>query len=112
MATVFMTVYGKQGLRELAEQNLAKAHYLASRLPLRFSGPFFNEFVSVAESPEALNEALLERKIVGGLPIECWYPELPNGVLLCATEMNRRQDMDTLAEVFAQTRELNRVAAR
>ncbi len=29
MATVFMTVYGKQGLRELAEQNLAKAHYLA-----------------------------------------------------------------------------------
>jgi glycine cleavage system pyridoxal-binding protein P len=66
----------------------------------------------LAESPEALNEALLERKIVGGLPIECWYPELPNGVLLCATEMSRRQDMDTLAEIFAQTRELNRVAAR
>ena len=46
MATVFMTVYGKEGLRELAEQNLAKAHYLAGKLPLRFSGPFFNEFVA------------------------------------------------------------------
>jgi glycine cleavage system pyridoxal-binding protein P len=45
MATVFMSVYGKQGLRELAEQNLAKAHYLAGKLKPRFSGPFFNEFV-------------------------------------------------------------------
>ena len=45
MATVFMTVYGKEGLRELALQNLSKAHYLASKLPLRFEAPFFNEFV-------------------------------------------------------------------
>ncbi|MEJ7606574.1 MAG: aminomethyl-transferring glycine dehydrogenase subunit GcvPA [Bryobacteraceae bacterium] len=45
MATVYMAVYGKQGLRELAEQNLAKAHYLAEGLDLRFRGPFFNEFV-------------------------------------------------------------------
>ena len=102
MATVFMTVYGKRGLRELAEQNLAKAHYLASKLPLRFSGPFFNEFVAVAERPESLNEALLEKKIIGGLAIECWYPELANGLLLCATEMSRRADMDAVGEAFAQ----------
>ena len=112
MATVFMTVYGKQGLRELAEQNLAKAHYLAAKLPLRFSGPFFNEFVAAAESAETVNQALLEKKIVGGLPIECWYPELPNAVLVCATEMSRREDMDTLAEVFAQASELSKVGAR
>src|SRR5881296_3018613 len=49
MATVFMTVYGKQGLRELAQQNLAKAHYLAGRLTSRFNGPFFNEFVVTTE---------------------------------------------------------------
>jgi glycine dehydrogenase subunit 1 len=42
MATVFMTVYGKRGLRELAEQNLAKSHYLAGLVPQRFLGPFFN----------------------------------------------------------------------
>ena len=61
MATVFMTVYGKQGLRELAEQNLAKAHYLAGKLPPRFAGPFFNEFVVQAERParrRQINEAL------------------------------------------------------
>ncbi len=112
MATVFMTVYGKQGLRELAEQNLAKAHYLSSKLPLRFKGPFFNEFVAVAESPEALNEALLEKKIVGGLPIECWYPELPNAVLVCATEMSRREDMDLFAAVFEEAREMSKAGAR
>ena len=78
MATVFMSVYGKQGLRELAEQNLAKAHYLAGKLTPHFSGPFFNEFVAPTNgrSPEEINRALLEKKIVGGLPLGRFYPEL------------------------------------
>src|SRR5438105_6935784 len=58
MATVFMTVYGKEGLRELAGQNLSKAHYLAGKLKPRFSGPFFNEFV--VRAPEERNKALLK----------------------------------------------------
>ena len=90
MATVFMTVYGKQGLRELAEQNLSKAHYLAQKLPLRFSGPFFNEFVVSTASPDAINHSLLEKGIIGGLPLGRYYPELENSMLLCATEMSRR----------------------
>jgi glycine dehydrogenase subunit 1 len=104
MATVFMTVYGKQGLRELAEQNLAKAHYLAGKLPLRFRGPFFNEFVARAgaRGPEEVNRALLERKIIGGLPLGRFYPELADCVLLAATEMSRRGEMDMVAEEFAR----------
>ena len=102
MATVFMTVYGKQGLRELAEQNLAKAHYLAAKLKGRFCGKFFNEFVVKVEgkTPEAANQALLKKKIIGGLPLGRFYPELADSMLLCATEMARRADMDTLAEVI------------
>jgi glycine dehydrogenase subunit 1 len=100
MATVFMTVYGKQGLRELAEQNLAKAHYLAGKLKPRFSGPFFNEFVVTVNDPEALNKKLLKKKIIGGLPLGRFYPELADSVLVCATEMTRREDMDRLAEGF------------
>jgi len=102
MATVFMTVYGKQGLRELASQNLAKAHYLAGKLPLQFAGPFFNEFVVSTNShtPEAINAALLEHKIIGGLPLGRFYPELDHAMLLCATEMSRREDMDQAAEAF------------
>jgi glycine dehydrogenase subunit 1 len=104
MATVFMTVYGKEGLRELAEQNLAKAHYLASKVPLRFSGPFFNEFVASTngKTPDQVNAALLKKKIIGGLALQRFYPELDKAVLLCATEMSRRDKLDTVAEAFAQ----------
>ncbi len=104
MATVFMTVYGKEGLRELAEQNLAKAHYLAGKLKLRFSGPFFNEFVvsTNGRTPDEVNEALLTKKIIGGLPLERFYPEMGNTMLLCATEMSRRASLDTVAEVIGR----------
>jgi glycine dehydrogenase subunit 1 len=103
MATVFMTVYGKRGLRELAEQNLAKAHYLAAKMQARFSGPFFNEFVARVEgrSPEDLNKALLKKKIIGGLPLGRFYPELADCMLWCATEMSTRANMDAVAEVRA-----------
>jgi glycine dehydrogenase subunit 1 len=102
MATVFMTVYGKEGLRELASQNLAKAHYLAGKLPHRFSGPFFNEFVASTNgrSPEEINQALRGKKIIGGLPLGRFYPELGDCMLLCATEMSARESMDTVAEAF------------
>jgi glycine dehydrogenase subunit 1 len=103
MATVFMTVYGRAGLRELAEQNLAKAHYLAGRMPLRFRGPFFNEFVARTNgrTPDEVNERLLESKIIGGLPLGRFYPELADCMLFCATEMNRREHIDSVAGVFA-----------
>jgi glycine dehydrogenase subunit 1 len=111
MATVFMTVYGKEGLRELAAQNLAKAHYLAQGQSLRFKAPFFNEFV--IDAPEMLNAELLKEKIIGGLPLKRFYPELDNCMLVCATEMTKREHMDifkqvaqsvTAAEVLADAR--------
>jgi glycine dehydrogenase subunit 1 len=103
MATVFMSVYGKEGLRELGTQNLSKAHYLSGKLKNRFSGPFFNEFVAEAGSKEIaeINHALEAKKIIGGLPLGRFYPELKNTVLLCCTEMTKRADMDQVAEAFA-----------
>jgi len=102
MATVFMTVYGREGLRELAEQNLAKARYLAARVPLRFTGPFFNEFAAVCTGwmPEVINEGLIQEKIIGGLPLRRFYPELGNCMLLAATEMNTREEMNKMAEAL------------
>ena len=69
----------------------------------RFSGRFFNEFVvrSEGKSPEEINKALLKKKIIGGLPVGRFYPELADCLLLCATEMTKRTDMDALAEVQA-----------
>ena len=100
MATVFMTVYGKVGLRELALQNTAKAHYLAGKLKPAFTGKFFNEFVARVGNPEAVNKTLLKKKIIGGLPLGRFYPELADSMLVCATEMTRRGEMDELSDAL------------
>ncbi|MGB9610500.1 MAG: aminomethyl-transferring glycine dehydrogenase subunit GcvPA [Bryobacteraceae bacterium] len=102
MATVFMSLYGKQGLRELAVQNLSKAHYLADGLERKFSGKFFNEFVVKPRrlTPQQALEKLLEKKILGGVALGRFFPELADSLLVCATEMNRREDMDAMKEVL------------
>ncbi len=103
MATVFMSVYGREGLRELALQNVAKSNYLQQGLNRRFKGRFFNELVVKVSgrAPEKANEELLERKIIGGLPLGRFYPELADSMLVCATEMTSRSSMDALKEVLA-----------
>jgi glycine dehydrogenase subunit 1 len=109
MVTIFLTVYGKEGLRELAEQNLAKAAYLREQLlgagaKTLFDGtPRFHEFVlTSAESAEALNAKLLGKQIVGGLALAKWYPELgESATLWCATELTTKVQMDAAAAVVA-----------
>jgi len=111
MVTIFLTVYGKEGLRELADHNLAKAAYLkgvlagnsGSGAKVLFDGaPRFHEFVLELPSDAAeTNEALLTRKIIGGLPLNKWYPELgPNASLWCATELTTRGQMDAAADAL------------
>jgi glycine dehydrogenase subunit 1 len=108
MVTIFLTVYGKEGLRELAEHNLAKAAYLKSVLgsedggaKVLFEGaPRFHEFCLELPGPvEEINAGLLEKKIIGGLGLAKWYPELgANASLWCATEVTTRGQMDAAAE--------------
>jgi glycine dehydrogenase subunit 1 len=108
MATIFMTVYGKEGIKELAVQNLAKAQYAAKTLSesgkLLFAGsPRFNEFVlETSEAPEQLNARLLESKIIGGVSLKKWYPELGNATLWCATELTTKEQVDQAAAVLAE----------
>ena len=101
VANIFMNVYGKVGLKELAKHNLAKAVYAAQQFgrhgKILFSGaPRFNEFVvQTSEDPYAINSRLLGHKIVGGLPLKKFYPELGNAALWCCTELTSRSTMDT-----------------
>jgi glycine dehydrogenase subunit 1 len=109
MATIFLSVYGKEGIRELAEHNLAKAAYAAEALgsqsgaKLLFTGaPRFHEFVlQTEEAPEQWSQRLLENKIVGGIELSRWYPELENATLWCATEVVTREQIDAAAKVLA-----------
>src|SRR5579863_4639236 len=103
MANIFMTIYGKVGLRELAKQNLAKAMYASQEFgkhaKVLFSGaPRFNEFVvQTGADPDAINGRILQHKIVGGLPLKKFYPELGNAALWCCTEMTTRAAIDRAA---------------
>jgi len=111
MATIFLTVYGKQGIRDLAVQNLAKADFAAKTLSahdgtklLFAKSPRFHEFVlQTGEAPSQLNSRLLEQKIIGGLDLGKWYPELGNATLWCATELNTRIQIESTAGVLAST---------
>ncbi len=109
MVNIFMTVYGKVGLRELAKQNLAKTAYAADQFArhakVRFlSAPRFNEFVvETSEDPYAINSRLLGHKIVGGLPLKKFYPELGNSTLWCCTELTTRSMIDTAVGLVADS---------
>ena len=102
--TVYLAALGKRGLRQIAELCYHKAHYAADAISklkgysLVFQQPFFNEFVvHCPVAPVQINEALLKEGIVGGLDISHM---IDNGMLLCITEMNTRQDIDRLVEIL------------
>jgi glycine dehydrogenase subunit 1 len=104
MCNIFMTIYGKQGLKDLAQQNLAKSHFAAqqfkksgARMPFE-GAPFFNEFIVQTEvEPKVINDRLLEQKIVGGFPLKKFYPEFGNASLWCCTETTSRTAIESAA---------------
>ncbi|HMF91815.1 MAG TPA: aminomethyl-transferring glycine dehydrogenase subunit GcvPA [Candidatus Angelobacter sp.] len=108
MATIYMTIYGREGLKELAVQNLSKAAYAAGEFAkkgkLLFQGsPRFNEFVVVTkEDPHLINDRLLQKKTVGGLTLSKFYPELGNASLWCCTELNTKEQIDAAVEAVGQ----------
>lgn len=100
---VFLSALGKQGIRELAEQNLKKAFCLRKLLgeSLEFSGKTFNEMVvRCGEDPAQINHRLLDDGIVGGLPLGRYFPDRADQMLVCVTEQNHPQKIQRLAEVL------------
>ena len=107
MASIFMAVYGREGLRELARQNLAKAEYAvrafaAAGVELLFPAPRFHELVVRPRRPlPQIESELLARRIVPGLPLAPYYPELSGAMLVCATETVTRRQIDDFVAVCA-----------
>jgi glycine dehydrogenase subunit 1 len=100
--TVYMSFIGGEGFRNLALRNLQMANYarqmLGKSAKLRFNGPIFNEFViDLKEDAEKTVERLAEKKIFAGIPLGRYYPELNNSLLVCATEMNHKDQIISLA---------------
>ncbi|MBI4311854.1 MAG: aminomethyl-transferring glycine dehydrogenase subunit GcvPA [Chloroflexi bacterium] len=108
MVVVYLATLGKQGLRQVAELCYHKAHYAASligKLPgykLPISGTFFQEFVvQCPRPPREVNAALLDQGIIGGLDIS---DHVPNGLLLCVTEMNTKAEIEGLVKALGAVR--------
>jgi len=102
-ATVYLTWLGKEGIRELAEHCVAKAHYLAERISglkgyeLAWNTPFFNEFaVKCPVDPEKIVKSLVSKKILAGYPLGRAYPELKDYLLIAVTEKRTKKEMDDL----------------
>lgn len=100
-ATVHLTLLGKQGIREMAEQNLAKALFTLQELEKipgvkrTFTTPFFNEFtVDFPRSVKIVNAELLKDKIVGPFVLGSAYPELTKHALVCVTETTTRSEIE------------------
>jgi glycine cleavage system P protein (glycine dehydrogenase) subunit 1 len=106
-ATVFMSLLGKSGIRRLAEVNVARAHEAHDRLRIEaklepyFSGPFFNEFVIRTGGADHLLKRCAEQRIVPGVSLERWYPELRDCLLVCVTEMNEREEIERLVRTVS-----------
>ena len=105
-ATVFMSLMGKSGMRRLADINIARAHKAQARLVREgglaevFAGPFFNEFVLRAANARQLMARCAAKKIIPGIALERWFPELKNCLLVCVTEMNEAEEIDRLVRII------------
>ena len=106
MVTVYAATLGKQGMKDLANLCYQKAHYAASEIDkldgysIESNGTFFHEFVvRCPGAPEKINEALLDRKIIGGLDIS---ERSDNGMLVCVTETSSKDDIDRFVKALSE----------
>jgi len=107
-ATIYMETMGKQGLREVATQNALKAEYAAKQIvaiegfSLAFSAPKFNEFVVRGTKPATeVLERVRGEGIIGGLALSKYFGGHHNDFLVCVTETNTREQIDSLVRALA-----------
>ncbi len=98
-ATVYLSLLGREGLRQVAELCLQKAHYLAEQIKPAFNAPFFNEFaVATAVDPQHLIGKLKQHHVHAGLDLGRFYPELAGHLMVAVTEKRTRSEIDLLAQ--------------
>jgi glycine dehydrogenase subunit 1 len=108
-SAVYMSTLGKTGLQQVANLCYQKAHYAAAELSkidgfgLCFNDPFFHEFALCCPRPASeVNEYLLDHGILGGYDLGQDYPSLANHLLVAVTEMNSKEEIDTLVEILKE----------
>ncbi len=103
-ATIYVSLMGKEGIREVAEQSSAKAHYLGEQIEnipgyaLKYPQPFFNEFLLSTRVPaEKIIGSGIDKKFLAGVDVEKLLPS-ENGLLVAVTEKRTKEEMDGFAQ--------------
>ena len=106
-AVIYLTLLGPQGLKEVAELNLGRAHQLAEKInevkgfSVNTQTPFFNEFVVTCPVPAADVISALEKKgIAAGYDLGQLCPQMQNCLLVCATELRTEDDLQTYTDAL------------
>ena len=109
MATIYVSIMGKRGMRTIGELSVAKAHYAArefAKIPgvrVRFSAPFFKEFaLQVPRTPERVIGRLAKDRILAGLPLKTFDRQLKDCLLVAVTEKRTREEIDAYAAALAR----------
>jgi glycine dehydrogenase subunit 1 len=109
-ATIHLCLLGKRGLREMAEQNVAKAQFTLGELEKvpgvkrAFTGAVFNEFaVEFPRSVKMINQDLLREKIIGPLPLGQFYPDQTKRGLVCVTETISRGEIERFVRAVKES---------
>jgi glycine dehydrogenase subunit 1 len=105
-ATMYLALLGRRGLRKLAARNVELAHAAAENLEAagirrRFTGSFFNEFVVSLSDPTNALAAAEQRGVIAGVAMARDYPEVASGLLISATELNSREEIELLCDALA-----------
>jgi len=108
-ASVYLCTLGREGLRRVADMCFQKAHYAAKNLAKQTNvevlskDPFFHEFVvNCNRSVDEVNAELSEHRMVGGLPLGQFYPEMMGCMLVCLTEKRTKSEIDAFVRVLAK----------
>jgi glycine dehydrogenase subunit 1 len=108
-ATIYLSIMGKQGIKEVAQQSYAKSHYLAQEISkikgfsLAYNPPFFKEFVVKTQlEPTYIIDELLKEKIFAGIDLSRFNKDWKNLMLVCATETRSRQEIDKYAKILKE----------
>ena len=107
-ANMYLSLMGKEGLREVGTQCLQKAHYLRDKLrdikaiEFPMNGPFYNEFVVRTPFPvDTILADLEHEKILAGIPLATFFPESDRDFLIAVTELHTKEQLDHYAAALS-----------
>lgn len=108
-SVMFMTLIGKEGLRQLAQLNLDKAEYcrqVLEKIPgvqVKRSSPTFNEFaVCLNKDAGQVVEAMIAKGFAAGFPLGRYYPGMENYMIIAVTEKRTREEIDRYAQALKE----------